>query len=104
MGDGMRMDPSAVAAVGHRLGSTTDALRRAVDDAATARFGPHAVGPDLREHGVAYAAGMRELAALVESMAESVTGLVDRFDSATVALTSTDVDIAKDIRSAGGST
>ncbi len=104
MGDGIRIDPSGVAAVGHRLDAAVDELSRAVTDTESARFGPHSVAADLREHGVAYARGMRDLAAVVDALAGSGEGLVDRFDAAARALHTTDADIGTRIRSADGAT
>ncbi|MBJ7290656.1 hypothetical protein [Williamsia sp.] len=104
VGDGIRVDPSAVAAVGHRLDADIDALTRAAADAGAARFGPHSVAGDLREHGLAYSSGMRDLGAVVDALAGSVADLVDRFDVAARALDSTDADSGTWIRAAGGDT
>ena len=101
MGDGMQMDTRGVAAVGHGLDATVDAVSRAAADAGAARFGPNSVAPDLRHHGVAYTRGMRELSAVVEAMAGSVTDLVKRFDSASRAVHSTDAAAETGIRAAG---
>ncbi len=102
MADGMQMEPSALTALAHRLGSTGDALDRAVFDASGVRFGPDAVAPDLRAHGVAYAAGMRDLGAVVDAMARSVADLSERLDAAAAAAESTDGDAATVIRAGGG--
>ncbi|MCP2174409.1 hypothetical protein LX13_000216 [Williamsia maris] len=100
--DGIRIDPSGVVAVGHRLDAAVDALTRAVAETDAARFGPHSVAADLREHGVAYTAGMRDLSAVVDAMAGSVAELVDHLDVAARALHSTDADVGTAIRAVRG--
>lgn len=102
MGNGIRIDPSAVTAVGHRLDAAADELSRAVVDTESARFGPHSVAAELREYGVAYVRGMRDLGAVVDALAGSAGELADHLDVAARALRATDADAGTGIRAADG--
>ncbi|MBT0566742.1 hypothetical protein [Williamsia sp. CHRR-6] len=101
MGEQMRIDRGAVAAVADAVDASATRLDAARAALRSPRFGPDAVPADLNDQGRRYLAEMAEVVAALDAMISSMRGVAAGVRAAAAEIEHTDDAVGGEIRVAG---